>query len=74
MAGKEGSEGQGAPQPETKTVELAEGLRKGGDIVDSSMPATTEPVPYLDAAPADTPPAPAAPSTPSDGGDTGSEQ
>jgi hypothetical protein len=81
MAESEGNEGEGrAPEPESQTVELAEGLRKGGDIVDSSMPTGTPAVPHLDAAPADPPaadPPPAgspAPSTPSNGGDAGTDQ
>ena len=76
MAESEGNEGEGgAPEPESKTVELAEGLRKGGDIVDSSMPIGTPAVPHLDAAPADPPPADSpASSTPSNGGDAGTDQ
>lgn len=81
MAENQVNEGEGrAPEPESKAVELAEGLRKGGDIVDSSMPTGTPAVPHLDAVPTDPPAAdppaadPPAQSTPSDGGDAGTDQ
>jgi hypothetical protein len=69
------------PEPEpTKMVEpLAEGFRKGGDIVDDSMPSGTPAVPHLDTMPDHPADAPAGssgtePTAPSDGGDAGGEQ
>ena len=68
-------------EPEsTKMVEpLAEGFRKGGDIVDDSMPSGTATVPHLDTMPdppADTPAGSSGtePTAPSDGGNTSGEQ
>jgi hypothetical protein len=36
---------------ESEVAGLAEGLHEGGDVVDSTMPEMTDPVPHLDAAP-----------------------
>ena len=55
-------------EPRTKQVELAEGLRKGIDVLDTSTPPVDQFRPSLDAPPAE--PQQAAPET----GDQGSDQ
>jgi hypothetical protein len=70
------------PDPESKKMvvdPLAEGERKGGDIVDDSMPRGTPAVPHLDT-PAPSPEAPAdsskgaEPQAPSDGADASGDK
>jgi len=36
------------PAPETKLVELPEGMRKGGDVIDDSTPPAARPHQMLD--------------------------
>lgn len=59
-----------APERSTRTVELTEGLRKGGDLVNPGMPDASRPG-RLDMAPVSDAPAASADSSVGDGGSGG---